>query len=82
MSLKITALTRQSPAPCQHLTLTSNDNGTINVTHVSIPAIKALFDQFPGGSRGALLFAWAQDRMDRGSTLNQLVNVEIESVIV
>lgn len=85
MSLKITSAVRQGPAGCSHYLITANDNGTTRSKLFSVAQIQALldsFDAFPGGRRGVLLLAWAQDRLDRGATLAQLVNVEIESVIV
>lgn len=81
MSLKITAIVRQNPAPCIHYRLTGNDNGVVKSINITMEEIQQLFDTFPGGKRGALLFAWAQDRLDRGANVNQLVNIEIESVI-
>jgi hypothetical protein len=81
MSLKITSIVRNGPAGCGHFNVTANDNGTVTTKQLTLPQIAALFSGFPGGNRGALLLAWAQDRLDRGATPAQLVNVEIESVI-
>jgi hypothetical protein len=81
MSLKISSIVRQSPSPCVHFNLTANDNGVVRSVQVTVDSIREMLDQFPGGRRGALLFAWAQDRLDRGANMNQLVNIEIESVI-
>lgn len=84
MSLKITSAVRQGSVGCGHYLVTVNDNGTTRSKLFSIDQMNTLFsqfDDFPGGARGALILAWIKDRRDRGATLAQLVNVEIESVI-
>ena len=84
MSLKITSVTRVSPAPCQHFEVTADNNGTIRSKVFSREELDAILDQFsdfPGGARGALLLAWIVDRRKRGATLAQLTDIEIESVI-
>ena len=84
MSLKITSVVRVSPAPCNHFLVTVNDDGNVRSKVFSVEQMTELFtqfDEFPGGARGALVLAWIKDRRDRGASLAQLVNVEIESVI-
>lgn len=74
MAVKIVAIRRLNPAPCQHFELTVNVDGTTRTVVIHREdVLRQLNDFEPGGYLGALVLAWLRYKLERGAKLEELV---------
>ena len=75
MAITITGVTRVNPPPCQHWTITVNDNGVSRSAVRNVADVRQMFEAFPGDFKEALVLAYILYRIDiTGESPSQLIN--------
>lgn len=83
MSVVITSITRESPAPCMHFVITGTIDGNPNQkTEVYyIDEILTYGDELSEGSRKAFILMCLRRHYELGGNPNQIIGVDLESLL-
>jgi len=65
MALKLNSFTKRNPGACMHYLAVMNLDGQASSAEMSLPQLRSLFDDFPGGYKQALLLALIRYRLEQ-----------------
>ena len=79
MALTLTAVETVNGPTCGHLRLTVDVDGTPRTLETTAAELAGVYEDAPGGYRGALLLAWLRYQRAQGRTLASLVGRTVVS---